>query len=447
MTVSLRLRIMNRFWQRILVVLASLTAGALAAMPVIEITNVPPYGSFNDLGGRVLNGDPATQRVAVFIYLPYAGWWSKPYCNLQLTAILPNGSWTADITTGGSDRLATKISALLVPASYAEPCVEGLANLPANVLTQALASATVEREDPSIRRINFSDYDWWVKTSSVLVGPGPNYFSDSTNNVWLDLQGRLHLRITHRSNQWQCAEIVTKRTFGYGSYRFELDTVADNLNANVVLGLFTWSDDPAYTHREIDVECSRWGNPADANNAQYVIQPWDAPDQLTRYAVPAGVANSTHLFTWETNRVTFQSQRGSYSPTPEATNVISAWTFTNVPAVPETGDENVRINLWLMNGHPPTDTNEVEFIIRSFQFVPLGQPQPAALTQPKLRTDGRFQFTIAGQLDHRYQLESSSNLLVWQSVATILATNSVMDFADTNVASFPERFFRAITSP
>ncbi len=444
---SLALGIVNFSWQRILVVFGSLSAGTLAAAPLIEITNVPSYGSFGVLGGRVLNGDPSGQRVAIFIYVPNAGWWSKPYCNPQLTLIQPDGSWTADITTGGSDQLATKITALLVPASYGEPCVEGLAALPANVVTQAVASATVERDDPNIRRINFSGYDWWVKSSSDPVGPGPNYFSDSTNNAWLDSQGRLHLRIIHRSNQWQCAEIVTRRTFGHGSYRFELDSAADSLNPSVVLGLFTWSDDPAYTHREIDIECSRWTNPADANNAQYVVQPSDVSGHRVRYAVPAGLTNSTHLFIWETNRVTFQSQRGGYVPTPDPTNVISAWTFTDAPAVPQTGDENVRINLWLNNGSTPTNTNEVEFIIRTFQFVPLGLPQPAVLNQPQLRPDGRFQFTISGQLDRRYQVEVSSNAFAWQPIAEVLATNNTVDFAETNVASFPERFFRVMTLP
>ncbi|MDQ3811517.1 MAG: hypothetical protein M3336_14635, partial [Chloroflexota bacterium] len=29
------------------------------------------------------------------------------------------------------------------------------------------------------RPIRFSGYDWLAKVSSVLVGPGPNYFSDA----------------------------------------------------------------------------------------------------------------------------------------------------------------------------------------------------------------------------------------------------------------------------
>jgi len=262
------------FWLPLTLGLAVAASCSARATPSIEITNVPPpFGSDANLAGRVVDASPAAYRVAVFIFVPSAGRWSKPYCNPQLTLIQPDGSWTTDITTGGADASATEITALLVGTNYAEPCVMGPPALPANVTTQAVAAATVERVNPNVRSISFSGYEWWVKDSPGLVGPGPNYFSDSTNNVCLDVQGRLHLRITNQSNQWQCAEVVTKRTFGYGSYRFELDSAVNEINPSVVLGLFTWSDDPAYSHREIDIECSRWANPGDVNNAQDVGQP------------------------------------------------------------------------------------------------------------------------------------------------------------------------------
>jgi hypothetical protein len=180
----------------------------------------------------------------VFIYVPGYGWVTKPTCAQPLTLIQPDGSWSADITTGGSDPLATRIAALLVSTNYSQPCVLGANVLPTNVFAQASASAVINRPYPGPRWLSFSGYDWWVKTSTGPVGPGPNYFSDSTNNVWLDGQGQLHLRITNRSNQWQCPELVSARTFGYGIYRFQLASPADNLNPNAVLGLFTWSDDP-----------------------------------------------------------------------------------------------------------------------------------------------------------------------------------------------------------
>jgi hypothetical protein len=417
------------------------------ATPSIIITNLPVYGTTNRLAGVVLGADPAACQVAVFINVPPYGWYSKPTCAQALTAIQPDGSWSANITTGGSDTNATRIAALLVGTNYDQPCVLGEAFLPTNIFAEAMASAVVTREYPGVRWLNFSDYDWWVKTSpGSQVGPGPNYFSDSTNNVWTDPEGWLHARITNLSNQWQCAEIVSARTFGYGSYRFELGSRVDNLDTNIVLGLFTWSDDPAYADREIDVECSR-GFAADTNNAQFTVQPYYLSGHYGRYCVPAGLSDSTHLFTWQSNVVTFQSQSGSYSAALNPTNVISTWVFANGSAVPQTGDENVHLNLWLLFGHPPAEGNEVELVIKSFQFVPLGSPQPPLLTSLSASPNGPVKFTINGEPDRRYQVQASEDLLNWQSLATVLATDNLAPFQDDTFAGLSQRFYRVLTLP
>jgi hypothetical protein len=437
---------MKFFWKCLPVVLPLLWLGRVSAAPAIIITNLPAYGSFNNLGGRVLDANPATGAVAVFIYVPGYGWVTKPNCAQPLTPILPDGSWTTDITTGGSDQLATRIAALLVSTNYSLPCVDGSNALPASVYAQAKASTVVTREYPGVRWLSFSDYLWRVKSSSGQVGPGPNYFSDSTNNLWLDAQGQLHLRITNRSNQWQCAELVSARTFGYGSYRIELNSRVDNLDPNVVLGLFTWSDDPAYSYREIDIECSRWGNAGDLNNAQYVVQPYDAAGHLARFAVPAGLTNSTLSFTWETNRVRYQSQRGSYSPDPAPADVITNWTYTLTP--PKTGDENFRFNLWLNKGNAPADNKEIEVIIKRFEFVPLGARQPVVLTNLSRPSPAQVRFLLnSSQPDRRYQVRASANGVDWQALCTLLATDTTIDFSDTNSAEFDQRFYRVVTLP
>lgn len=418
--------------------------GAGVAAPSLEITHLPPYGSFDPLRGVVREAGPNDHRVAVFIYVPGAGWWSKPSCAQPLTPIQADGTWTADITTGGSDQLATRIAALLVGANYTQPCVQGLADLPTNVFAPAVASAVVTRPQPGVRWLAFAGYDWWVKSSAGRVGPGPNYFSASTNNVWLDAQGRLHLRITHRSGQWQCAEIVSARTFGFGSYRFALASRVDNLDPSAVLGLFTWSDDPAYTHREIDVECSRWSNAADPNNAQFVVQPWSPPGQLVRFAVPAGLTNATPSFLWQSNQIVFQCQRGAYSPAP-GTNLIRSWTYAR--AVPQTGDENVRLNLWLNNGAAPTDGNEVEVVIGSFEFVPPGPPAPARLRGAAWSPGAGVRVVLDGEQDRRYVVEAAEGFPVWHPLATVLATSASFEFLDTNVPFGPQRFYRSVTLP
>jgi hypothetical protein len=429
-----------------LALVAGLWPADCIGAPTVVITNLPAYGTTNDLSGVALGANPATQKLAVFIYVPGYGWVTKPTCAQPLSVIQSTGNWVADITTGGSDTNATRVAALLVNTNYSQPCVQGTNFIPTNIFSQTLASAVVTRQYPGVRWLSFSGYDWWVKTSPGKVGPGPNYFSDSTNNVWLDGQNQLHLRITNRSNQWQCAEVVTARTFGAGGYRFAPASRVDNLNPNVVLGLFTWSDDPVFADREIDIECSRWGNAADVNNAQYVVQPYDQSGHLVRFAVPNGQTNSTLLFIWETSEVDFQSQRGSYVANPSPANVISNWTYTLT--VPETGDENVRMNLWLYNGAAPTDSNEVEVVIQSFQFVPLGTPQPATLTNMNRLPGGQTHFVVNNaQPDRRYEVQGSTNLFDWQNLAVILATNGAVDFSETNSVGRGSRFYRTVTLP
>jgi len=190
-------------WKYLATLVTGFAISCVAAAPSIIITNQPAYGSTSDVAGVVLNATPGAYAVAVFIYVPGYGWVSKPTCAQPLSAIQSNGNWSADITTGGADTNATRIAALVVSTNYNEPCVLGATFLPSNVFARAVASAVVTRQSPGLRWLSFSGYDWWVKTSSGPVGPGPNYFSDRTNNVWVDAICQLIVRITSRSNQWQ----------------------------------------------------------------------------------------------------------------------------------------------------------------------------------------------------------------------------------------------------
>jgi hypothetical protein len=83
------------------------------------------------------------------------------------------------------------------------------------------------------------------------------------DNVWFDDEHRLHLRVTEdASGNWNAVEVVLQASFGYGTYRFQLDGPPPELDANVVLGLFTWNDYPAENHREMNIVFARWGQPA-----------------------------------------------------------------------------------------------------------------------------------------------------------------------------------------
>ena len=163
-----------------------------AGSPGLEFVHVPAYGSNEDLAGHVTNVNDSAYGVAVYIFI--GGWWTKPTFANPLSAIRADGTWTCDVTTGGSDPYASQIAAFLVPTTYAPPLASGWAQLPAELNSNAVAQVRVTR--PYTRRLSFSGYDWSVKDSRGLqTGPGNNCFSDSVSNVWVDARARLHLRI------------------------------------------------------------------------------------------------------------------------------------------------------------------------------------------------------------------------------------------------------------
>lgn len=212
------------------------------------------------------------------------------------------------------------------------------------------------------RRIAFSGYQWLVKSSGdgEKEGPGPNWFSDSEENVWVDREGRLHLRITARGGRWWCAEVVSERSFGHGRYCFALEGGVEGINEHVVLGLFTWDMSPEHCHREIDIEISRWGE-VENDAGQFVVQPYEREGNLHRFPVPLGGRASLHTWDWRPDRVEF-----SLRALP-AGELIEEWTYRG-PDNPPPGNEKVRINLWLVRGRPPSDGKEVEVVVRSFRF-------------------------------------------------------------------------------
>lgn len=112
--------------------------------PTIQLSNVPARGSFTDLFGRVQHVSPCQCQVAVYIRVNNL-WYTKPFNNAPLTSLALDGTWRADITTGGVDERASDIAAFLVPISYLPPIMYGSLSLPDELQSRSLASVTVNR--------------------------------------------------------------------------------------------------------------------------------------------------------------------------------------------------------------------------------------------------------------------------------------------------------------
>jgi hypothetical protein len=307
--------------------------------------------------------NPAEYRVAVYIQVE-GGWWTKPNFANPLTIIEPDSSWTCDITTGGLDQNATRISAFLVPQLYHPPLMDGAPLLPDTLYQHPF----VEQDRPRI--ITFSGKQWIVKEAfSSPAGPGPNYFSNREEDVWVDEEDGLHLKITQRYGNWFCTEVITDSSFGYGTYFFFLQSRTDTLDVNTVVGLFTWDNDaPLFNYREIDIELSKWGEMG-YENAQYVVQPWHHPGNLYRFNIDLSnlEPQTTHLFEWREDDIFFQSLYGHFHRPPSKDFIIDYWNYSggdNPPA----GGENCRINFWLINGEAPANHHDAEIILSKFEF-------------------------------------------------------------------------------
>ncbi len=273
------------------VFLALVFALAVRADPTIEITEVPPYAVDGFIHGAVHGVDFSAHRVATYIQIEGAGWWTKPTLTAPTVPINPDGSFSVDVATGGIDNRATIYCAALVAAGVDPPTALGAGRVPANL--DYLAIDCRERYG---RTIEFAGHTWAVKEAPRPVGPGPveaggNHFSYSPSDVWTDGEG-LHLTINQHDGYWWATEVILLERLGYGTYTFQTQSRTDTLDVNATFGAFTWDsygDDEASgrsTHREIDFEDSRWGNATDPTNAQMVVQPWDEPGNLRRYTIP-----------------------------------------------------------------------------------------------------------------------------------------------------------------
>jgi hypothetical protein len=220
----------------------------------------------------------------------------------------------------------------------------------------------------------FAGYNWRVKGPGYY-GPGPNLFDDSFQSVWVDAQDRLHLTTRYQGGAWYSSEIVLKDPLGYGDYILTTESELDQLDPQVVLGIFLWQYGPCWDYsftswnafNEIDIEYSRWGDP-NAEVAQFVTQPWDYPGNRVRFdPVFKTGERMSHAIRWLADRVEYRVWRGeAWEESPST--LVHSWTYTG-PHIPRPEQPRLHLNLWKLSGDPVGDQ---EVIFTNFAFVPEG---------------------------------------------------------------------------
>jgi hypothetical protein len=254
------------------------------------------------------------------------------------------------------------------------------------------------QSDPSFNNrdgdiLTFAGRQWTIKHANIPLGPGPNYFSDFPNDVWIDDQEYLHLSVHEYGGTWYSTEVVSVDTFGYGTYVWTIQGNLKNIDPNIVLGLFTWDNNTfqEQANSEVDIEFSKWGVDTVENTLQYGVQPINFgvyyPERVYKPEVSSDnwIGVSTHSFTWTDTLITWKSWVG---PTYNDGPPLCSWTFDDDnPArikyennmesdpivIPEPGSTtNARMNLWLINSNQGLSSPfNREVIIQDFQFIPL----------------------------------------------------------------------------
>jgi uncharacterized protein (TIGR03437 family) len=341
----------------------ALSCQGSAAGAEIRVESLSPFGVWpGSVSGRVLGVNPLEYRVAALIFVSGLGHFSKPSCADPTSPLGADSRFSIALTTGGVDETATRIVLLAVPAGMRVECYRNVAGIPEELERASVATAVITRPNPRERSVEFSGETFLVKSSASPVGPGPSPFSDTADNVFVDPDGRLHLKITNRAGRWECAEVFTQRFVGYGRFTFTIDTPR-SLDRNVVFGAFTWADGERISGEVDALEIGWFGRPPDSVNAQAAVQPFDVPGNLRRFALPEG-APTTHILEWTPGRIVFRSVGADGSP-------IHEWVYSGSAPRIASPELRFRFNLWLFNGQSPSDRNEAEVVVRSFSFVPL----------------------------------------------------------------------------
>ena len=218
--------------------------------------------------------------------------------------------------------------------------------------------------------IYFSGYTWKVKHHiRSPVGPGPNYWSSYGRNVRLDESGNLRLRIIENWGRWYSSEVRLGRPLGYGTYEFTVAFPEEPFNKNVVLGLFNYLSD----RKEFDIEITKWGE-SSPTNVQFVVQPSARDRNIKRFPVdPLEGTKKIFSYKWTRNKLIFRCEDCKNESCSESV-LLEEWKYRG-DSLPR-GDLLTHINLWLLDGMPPTDGEEVEITIENFTFHPLGTKNP-----------------------------------------------------------------------
>lgn len=220
----------------------------------------------------------------------------------------------------------------------------------------------------------FSGQEWTIRKGGG--DPGNGCWTSSPESVWVDSQGRLHLKIRVIDGQWCQVEVSATNPARFGEHAFLLNTDMSTLDPRVVFGAFiikkeemsggncSASPCPEVDGEcvcEIDVEITGGFDEAQCNSA-----PPEKGIQIFNIVTPSSsesckwfgwnfsATQTTHAFDWTSDSVVFKNSTGHCSSTATCSGDIGIFSYP-LPGVssfvpPEEENLIPVINLWICTG-------------------------------------------------------------------------------------------------
>ena len=247
------------------------------------------------------------------------------------------------------------LSACTSDLTVTSPASERMSPLDAPSAAQSQSSATT---------IRWSGYTWTV-TNGAMAGGN----TASASNVFVDSDGRLHLKIVKSGSKWTTAELFTNDKLGFGTYQWQIEGRLDKLNKNVVLGLFPYGPKAGLGkdgENEIDIEFSQFGS-IFKDPGNWTIYSASGKKKTHSFDFSLSGTYTTSRFNWSSSEIAF-SLFGGFQKSSSNSNSLKSWKYApSKPAdyIPQKALP-LGMNLWLYESKPPTDGKNVEIIIHSF---------------------------------------------------------------------------------
>lgn len=244
----------------------------------------------------------------------------------------------------------------------------------------------------SQRVIDFADQEWLIESYMTEKSyPGPNYYSNEEAHVWVDNHDFLNLTIQQNEfGQWVCSSVKSLVPAKYGIHRFKVIGNLEDLDKNVVVGMFFYRVDPYNPEQraEVDIELSSWGFPKDtpdgtiqaSSNVHYVLwEPWTnntspvvQSSESFWMDMPRGT-HTTHELSWHPKTLSFISYYGHSHNNPNK-KVARYFELSNHKSdtwiLPKEEEKmHLLINFWLHESDHPSSQQKQTIKIK-YEFEP-----------------------------------------------------------------------------